>query len=145
VKARPLPAGIECGRRPARRAFSCLLEACIDLDLHNAIGRIQCGSQEKNAQKTIKIPFMQLCCGIRLLATKTFLVTAPGLTRTPLLPDLRKALGPFLAGEFTGSRAHVPKQVVLQAARQARQVKADALVSFGGSRYAPGESSRRSH
>ncbi|WP_179137451.1 iron-containing alcohol dehydrogenase [Candidatus Entotheonella palauensis] len=64
---------------------------------------------------------------------RPFLLTTPSLTRTVLLPEVRDAIGPHLAGEFTESREHTPQEVVLQATRMAREVQADALISFGGS------------
>lgn len=69
----------------------------------------------------------------RLGSQRALLVTTPSLTQSTLLLSLREALGPYLVGEFTGSRAHTPKDVVLHAARQVREAKVDALISFGGS------------
>ena len=66
-------------------------------------------------------------------ATRVFLLTTPSLTRTALLPAIRDAIGSRLVGEFTQSREHTPQEVVLQAARIAREAQADALISFGGS------------
>jgi alcohol dehydrogenase class IV len=69
----------------------------------------------------------------RLGSQRAFLVTTPSLRQSTLMLRLREALGPYMVGEFTGSRAHTPKDVVLHAARQVREAKVDALISFGGS------------
>lgn len=66
-------------------------------------------------------------------AQRAFLVTTPSLTSSPLLPRVRETLGSSVVGEFSDSRAHTPKQVVLRAARQAQEANVDVLVSFGGS------------
>lgn len=64
---------------------------------------------------------------------RPLLLTTPSLTRSLLLPSVRSAIGPHLAGEFTESRQHTPQVVVLQAAQAAREARADSLISFGGS------------
>ena len=69
----------------------------------------------------------------QLESQRAFLLTTSSLAHSELLQSLRKVLAPYLVGEFTGSRAHAPKEAVLDAARQARQAKVDVLVSFGGS------------
>lgn len=55
------------------------------------------------------------------------------MIRTDLLPAVRDVIGQNLVGEFTASRAHTPRQTVLDAAQQAREIGADGLISFGGS------------
>lgn len=45
---------------------------------------------------------------------------------------LRQLLGRRFAGSFRGARMHVPRESVLEAARAAREARADLLVSVGG-------------
>jgi alcohol dehydrogenase class IV len=69
----------------------------------------------------------------QLGSQRPFLLTTPSLTRSPLLDAVREMVGSRLAGDFTASREHTPRPVVLDAARAAREAGADALLSFGGS------------
>jgi maleylacetate reductase len=70
----------------------------------------------------------------RLGAERVFLLTTPSLVREgTLLDTVRAALGDALVGEFDACRAHNPRPVVLEAARQVREARPDLLVTFGGS------------
>ena len=53
-------------------------------------------------------------------------------TRTTLVKRLERSLGERWAGTCNGIRQHVPSGGVEAAAAQAREVRADALVAFGG-------------
>ena len=52
--------------------------------------------------------------------------------RTPLVRKLEHVLGGRRAGTCSGVRQHVPSRTVAAAVAQAREVRADALVAFGG-------------
>jgi alcohol dehydrogenase class IV len=49
-----------------------------------------------------------------------------------LLQSVCEAAGGRIAGVFYETRQHVPRQVVLDTARRAQEIGADALISFGG-------------
>ena len=51
---------------------------------------------------------------------------------TDLVARVERLLGPAHAGTFSDTTQHVPRKTVLAAAEFARQVGADALVTFGG-------------
>lgn len=53
-------------------------------------------------------------------------------TRTDLVRKLEGVLGGRWAGTCSGIRQHVPSRTVAAAAAQAREVRADSLVAFGG-------------
>ena len=53
-------------------------------------------------------------------------------TRTDLVGKLEGILGGRWAGTCSGIRQHVPSRTVAAAVAQAREVRADALVAFGG-------------
>jgi len=54
-------------------------------------------------------------------------------TKTDLVEQVKSALGDRCAGVFTGAKEHAPRQCVLEGARMAKEVRADVLVSVGGS------------
>ena len=54
-------------------------------------------------------------------------------TRTNLLSRVQEILGPRLAGVFFPISQHVPQTDVINAALQAREARADVIVSLGGS------------
>lgn len=67
-------------------------------------------------------------------ASRALLVTGRTLAANPdLLGRVRSAIGERLAGEFCATEAHVPRETAIAAAGMARDVGADAIVSFGGS------------
>ncbi|MXY16000.1 MAG: iron-containing alcohol dehydrogenase [Acidobacteria bacterium] len=53
-------------------------------------------------------------------------------TRTNLVNRLERTLGARRAGTYNGVRQHVPSRTVQAALKRAREVRADALVAFGG-------------
>jgi alcohol dehydrogenase class IV len=69
----------------------------------------------------------------RLGAERVLVVSTPSVERSALLQRVTSALGERVAATFAGSQAHTPEPVVLAAARIARDVDADCLVSLGGS------------
>lgn len=67
-------------------------------------------------------------------AKRALVVTVPPLvTQTDLVERVKTALGDKCAGVFSGVVQHVPRQCVIEGARMAREVRADILVSLGGS------------
>ena len=66
-------------------------------------------------------------CGRALVLTGSSLAT-----RTSLVTRLERTLGARWAGTYDGIRQHVPSGTVLAALARAREVRADALVAFGG-------------
>lgn len=69
----------------------------------------------------------------RVGGSRVFIVTTPSLTHTSLPGQLRDTLGPAVVGQFSDSRAHVPRQTVLRAAQAAGQSGPDILIALGGS------------
>ncbi len=63
---------------------------------------------------------------------RAVVITGRTLGRSKLLDTVKQALGPALAGIFTGARQHVPSKTVEAAAAEVEQARADCLVSFGG-------------
>jgi maleylacetate reductase len=69
----------------------------------------------------------------RLGAKRVFLVVSRTLdTETTWVHEMRTVLGARYAGSFAGMPSHTPRQSVLDAAAQAREVDADLIVTFGG-------------
>lgn len=63
---------------------------------------------------------------------RALIITGHTLGASPLLDRVRSAIGPRVAGVFTGASQHVPSRTVAAATEMARAVSADCLVSFGG-------------
>jgi len=68
----------------------------------------------------------------RLGGRRVFLVTGNTLSKTALFDRLTESLGHRLAGVYSGTRQHSPRDCVLEAAELARDADADLVVSFGG-------------
>src|SRR3990172_7045638 len=66
--------------------------------------------------------------------TRALVVTGRTLaTKTDLVERVKSALGDRCAGIFSGAVEHAPRECVLEGARMAKEVRADVLVSVGGS------------
>lgn len=66
--------------------------------------------------------------------SRVLLVTGKTLAANPdLLGRVESAIGPRLADIFSATKAHVPRETAIAAARLARDIGVDAIVSFGGS------------
>jgi alcohol dehydrogenase class IV len=64
---------------------------------------------------------------------RVLLLTSGTLARqTDLVERVEALVGERRAGTFSAPRAHVPRETVFAVARQARDVFADAIVTFGG-------------
>jgi maleylacetate reductase len=69
----------------------------------------------------------------RLGAKRVFLVVSRTLdNETTWVNEMRTVLGARYAGSFDGVPSHTPRQSVLDATAQAREVGADLIVTFGG-------------
>src|SRR5690242_7693906 len=69
----------------------------------------------------------------RLDAARVFLLVSGTLNReTQEIENIRKALGSRHAGTFDGMLAHTPRSCVVAASEQARNAKADLIVTIGG-------------
>jgi alcohol dehydrogenase class IV len=69
----------------------------------------------------------------RLAGQRALVITGTTIvTKTDLLERIRQVLGPRFAGMFYPISQHVPRRDVLAAAFQAREAKADVLISLGG-------------
>lgn len=69
----------------------------------------------------------------RLEAHRVFLVCSRHLAGgNGPTAAIAKALGPRHAGTYGKAQSHTPKEIVVEAANQARDAKADLLVSIGG-------------
>ena len=69
----------------------------------------------------------------RVAAKRVILVTTASVARNPLiLGPIESAIGGRLAGKTADIGQHAPVREVARAAREAREAKADALVSAGG-------------
>lgn len=69
----------------------------------------------------------------RLNASRVFLLVSGTLNRkTREIENIRKALGNRHAGTFDAMLAHTPRSCVIAAAEQARDAKADVIVTIGG-------------
>ena len=69
----------------------------------------------------------------KLGATRVFLMVSGTLNReTQEIVRVRAALGNLCAGVFDRMPAHTPRQAVIAAANQAREVGADLIVTIGG-------------
>lgn len=67
-------------------------------------------------------------------ARRALVVTVDPLRNgTDLVDRVERLLGDRCAGVFSGVLQHVPRQCVLEGARVARELKADLLISLGGS------------
>lgn len=53
-------------------------------------------------------------------------------TKTALVDTVKAAAGGRVAGVFPASKQHVPRSAVLEAAAMAKDIAADAIISFGG-------------
>lgn len=65
-------------------------------------------------------------------ARRVLLLATPGRLASPAGERLTKLLGRTLASTFDGVRPHVPTTAAQAAVARAREVDADAVVSFGG-------------
>ncbi|MHB8381925.1 MAG: iron-containing alcohol dehydrogenase [Candidatus Binataceae bacterium] len=63
---------------------------------------------------------------------RALIVTGKSLGASRLLEGVKRAAGSALAGVFTGAAQHVPSKTVDALAAEARRVRADAFVTFGG-------------
>lgn len=63
---------------------------------------------------------------------RALVITGKTLGQSPLLDRVKRALGPRLAGAFSGIRQHVPSMTMRAAVEEARRVDADCLIGFGG-------------
>ena len=69
----------------------------------------------------------------KLGATRVFLMVCGTLNReTPEIERIRAALGNLCAGIFDRMPAHTPREAVIAAANQARDIGADLIVTIGG-------------
>jgi maleylacetate reductase len=69
----------------------------------------------------------------RLDASRVFLMVSGTLNReTDEIDKVRRALGNKCVGAFDRMPAHTPRAAVIAAANQAREAKADLIVTFGG-------------
>ena len=69
----------------------------------------------------------------KLGATRVFLMVSGTLNReTPEIERIRAALGNLCAGIFDRMPAHTPREAVIAAANQARDIGADLIVTIGG-------------
>jgi alcohol dehydrogenase len=68
----------------------------------------------------------------RRSVNRALIVTTKTLGRSKLLDQLKEAIGPALAGVFSETSQHVPSKTVVALVNEARRVKADSFVSFGG-------------
>lgn len=69
----------------------------------------------------------------RLGAKRAFLMVSGTLNReTSEIGNIRQAMGARWAGTFDGMPAHTPRSAVIAAANQAREAKADLIVTVGG-------------
>ena len=69
----------------------------------------------------------------RLGAERGFLMVSGTLNReTSEIENIRKAMGPRSVGTFDEMPAHTPRAAVIAAANQARDAKADLIVTVGG-------------
>jgi alcohol dehydrogenase class IV len=64
--------------------------------------------------------------------TRALIVTGNSLGSSPLIDRVKGALGDRLAGVFTGIRQHVPSKTLAGAVEEAKRVRADCLIGFGG-------------
>ena len=65
-------------------------------------------------------------------AQRALIVTGKTLGHSKLLDLVIAAAGTAFAGVFSGAAQHVPSRTVTELVEEARRVKADTLVSFGG-------------
>ena len=69
----------------------------------------------------------------RLGAKRAFLMVSGTLNReTAEIENIRKAMGPRCVGTFDKMPAHTPRAAVIEAANQARDARADLIVTVGG-------------
>jgi maleylacetate reductase len=69
----------------------------------------------------------------RLGATRAFLMVSGTLNRqTGEIEQIRQALGPRCAGTFEAMPPHTPREAVIAAANQAREIGADLIITVGG-------------
>jgi maleylacetate reductase len=65
-------------------------------------------------------------------AERVLVVTDPAVLSTEAFDIVSRAVGDRLAATFSNSRAHLPREVVLEAADVFRSAGADAVLSLGG-------------
>jgi alcohol dehydrogenase class IV len=65
--------------------------------------------------------------------SRALIITGKTLGASPLLERVKRALDGRVAGVFAGIKQHVPSQTVVAAVEEAKRVRADCLVGFGGS------------
>ncbi len=65
-------------------------------------------------------------------ARRVFVVSTASLADSSVLADVVASLGPRFAGVFTGVRAHVPRECVVEGGSQALAARADLLLAVGG-------------
>jgi maleylacetate reductase len=69
----------------------------------------------------------------RVGAQRVFLMVSGTLNRnTDEIEKLRRALGNYCVGTFDSMPPHTPRKAVIEAARQAREARADLIVTLGG-------------
>src|SRR5690606_5481984 len=69
----------------------------------------------------------------RLGCHRAFVITGTTIaTKTDLLAEVQEVLGPRCVGVFYPMTQHVPREDVIAATAQAREVKPDVVVSLGG-------------
>ena len=69
----------------------------------------------------------------KLGGRRAFVITGRSLaTKTDLVQRVERLLGERHVGTYAETKQHVPSQGVVEAARQAREARADLIVSFGG-------------
>jgi maleylacetate reductase len=69
----------------------------------------------------------------RLGVTRAFLMVSGTLNRqTGEVEKIRQALGPRYAGTFDAMPAHTPREAVIAATAQAREIGADLIITVGG-------------
>jgi len=78
---------------------------------------------------TSETPALAERCGM----ARVCVVTTPSVERSPLLGQVVDALGDRHVATFAGSKAHTPRQAVVDGAEVARNADADGLISLGGS------------
>lgn len=69
----------------------------------------------------------------RMGVTRPFVITTASVHRAGIAAEVVAALGVDAVGTFAGSREHTPATVVVEAAAQVGEAKADCLISVGGS------------
>jgi alcohol dehydrogenase class IV len=63
---------------------------------------------------------------------RALVITGQSLGASPAIERVKAALGDRLAGVFSGIRQHVPSKTLAAAVEEAKRVRADCLIGFGG-------------